>query len=377
MDGNQPIVLDNGSGSIKAGFSGNERPRVHFRSMVGRNKYVRVMPGGVFSGSEVFMGAKCEEHRGSLILNYPIEHGMIKNWHDMETIWGYMYSSEQLRINPAEHPVLITEPPLNPLSSKMKTSEIFFESFNAPALYFGVQSILSLYASGRTTGVVLDCGDGVTQCVPVYEGFALPHAISRIDLAGSDITSYLQLLLRKSSGKNFVSTSELEILREIKESKCYIATESTFKKNEGPPRCSYLLPDGAVLDMSSELSQSPEVLFRPYLIGSESPSVQDALVNSIMRADMDLRKTLFSQIVLSGGSTLLPGFGDRLLFELRRHISTPKETKIRMAAPPDRLFTTWIGGSILSSLSTFKNMWISRRDFLEQGDRIIRARDSL
>ena len=226
-----------------------------------------------------------------------------------------------------------------------------------------------MYSSGRTTGVVLDSGDGVSHVVPVYEGFALPHAITRIDLAGRDVTSHLQLLLRRS-GFAFHTSAETEIVRQIKEKCCYVAFNAIDEENSSQVS-QYSLPDGSVIEVGQEAFRAPEILFQPDLIGSEYRGVHDSLVKSIMKADIDVRRVLFSQIVLSGGSTLFKGFGDRLLNEVRRHVSSPKDTKIRIAAPPERLYSTWIGGSILASLATFKNMWITRDEYMEQGSRIL------
>ena len=197
---NQPVVLDNGTGVIKAGFAGNDRPRIVFNSAVGRPKHVRVMPGGQLEGADVFVGAKVAEHRGALKISYPMEHGVVTDWADMERVWSHVFNSREhgLGVSAEEHPVLLTEAPLNPYAHREKAAEVFFESFSAPALFCAPQAILSLYASGRTTGLVLDAGDGVTHAVPVYEGFALPHAICRMDIAGRDISEHLVLLLRRA-----------------------------------------------------------------------------------------------------------------------------------------------------------------------------------
>lgn len=165
---------------------------------------------------DTFLGPRAEEHRGLLALRYPMEHGIVKDWNDMEKIWSYVYSKDQLHTFSEEHPVLLTEAPLNPRQNRERAAEIFFETFNVPALFISMQAILSLYATGRTTGVVLDAGDGVTHAVPIYEGFAMPHSIMRSDVAGRDVTKYLQLLLRKE-GCNFHTSAELEIVKTIKE----------------------------------------------------------------------------------------------------------------------------------------------------------------
>jgi len=362
--GNQPIVIDSGNSLIKAGFAGADKPRVTFRSYVGRTKHSRAMPGGALEGSDIFVGTKAETHRGALLLSYPTEHGIIQNWSDMERIWNHIYSKDNLNVSSEEHAVLLTEAPLNPINNRIKTAELFFEGLNVPALFFSIQAILSLYASGRTTGVILDIGDGVTHAVPVYEGFALPHAINRMDIAGRDITSYLQILLRRS-GHIFNTSAEFEVVRTIKENCCTVAFNGNELQNS--QKVPFQLPDGNNIELGSETYRAPEILFQPDLIGVEYRGVHDCLVKSIMKSDIDLRKILFSQIVLSGGSTLFTGFGDRLLNEVRKHTSAPKDTKIRIAAPPERIYSTWIGGSILASLATFKTMWISKSDYLEHG----------
>lgn len=368
---NQPIVIDNGSGVIKAGFAGADKPRVVFRSCVGRVKHLRVMPGGALEGSDIFLGNKIEEHRGTLKIEYPIENGIVQNWNDMERIWSYLYTKDNLNVASEDHAVLLTEAPLNPFTNREKAAEIFFEGLNIPALYFSIQAILSLYASGRTTGVVLDSGDGVTHVVPVYEGLTMPHAIMRMDVAGRNVTYQLQRLLRRS-GHIFHTSSEMEIVRQIKEQYCSIALNpNKVDEQTSDLKQQYRLPDGSMIELGSEIWKAPEVLFQPDLLGLEYKGVHDCLISSIMKTDIDLRKILLSQIVLSGGSTMFTGYGERLLNEVRKHPLAPKESKVRIAAPPERLHSTWIGGSILASLSTFKSMWVSKKEYMEHGARIL------
>jgi centractin len=228
-----PVVIDNGTGFVKAGFAGDERPKCHFPSYVGRPKHHRVMQGGQILGDYV-VGPEVEQLRGVLKCSYPMAHGQVNNWEDMEHIWEHLYK-EQLQVESGEHPLLLTEAPLNPLKNREKAFEMFFETFNVPAMYVSMQAVLSLYASGRTTGVVLDCGDGVTHAVPVYEGFALPHAITRSDVAGREVTDYFKLLLRKA-GYNFSTTAETEVVREIKEMKCYVSYSSVARTVDMDPR---------------------------------------------------------------------------------------------------------------------------------------------
>ncbi|KAH0615266.1 uncharacterized protein H6S33_000902 [Morchella sextelata] len=365
---NQPVVIDNGSGTVKAGFAGEDLPKCFFPSFVGRPKHTRVLAGAL--EGDVFIGSRAQELRGLLKIKYPLEHGIVTDWDDMERIWQYIYS-EELKTLSEEHPVLLTEAPLNPRTNRDTAAQIFFETFNVPALFTSIQAVLSLfaarYASGRTTGIVLDSGDGVSHAVPVYEGFAMPSAIRRIDVAGRDVTEHLQVLLRKA-GAVFHTSAEKEVVRLMKEKACYIASDPKKEEKEwaggGSGRVEeYRLPDGHVLRLGSERFRAPEILFDPEIIGLEYPGIHQIVVDAINRTDMDLRKDLFGNIVLSGGSTLTRGFGDRLLAEVKR--LAVKDMKIKIFAPPERKYSTWIGGSILAGLSTFRKMWVSIDDWHE------------
>ncbi|KAJ3325724.1 Actin-2 [Boothiomyces sp. JEL0866] len=316
---NQPV----GSGNMKAGFAGEDQPKCYFHSIVGKPKHYRAMAGA--TEGEFFVGNKAQELRGLLSINYPMEHGIVTDWNDMEKLWQHVYS-EELKILSEEHPVLLTEAPLNPQANRDKMAQIFFETFNVPALYISIQAILSLYASGKTTGIVLDVGDGVTHTVPVCDGFAIPQAIRRMDIAGRDVTEQLQILLRKQ-GVNLFSTAEFEVCRIIKEKKCFVALNPTKEDFSNPDV--YTLPDGKVINLGAERSRAPEILFSPHLIGVESPGVHQLVLDSINRVDMDLRKDLYSSVVLSGGTTVTKGFADRMLNELKK--VTPKNNTIKAA----------------------------------------------
>ncbi|KAK3089582.1 hypothetical protein FSP39_004812 [Pinctada imbricata] len=322
------------------------------------------MSGGYYK--DLYVGDEAQTKRGILSIQYPMEHGIVTNWDDMEKIWQHVIF-DQLHVPPEEHPVLLSEVPLNPRANREKMTQVMFESFSVPAMYVSLQAILAIYASGRGSCIVLDCGDGVANVVPLYEGYTTPDAYQRVDIGGRDLTENMMEMLTER-GYSFSSTNEREIVREMKEKLCYVALDFDEEKRSCRQQ-NYELPDGEVITVGDELFRCPECLFQPSLLGLDAPGIHQMIYNSFMNCDIDTRKDLYCNILIEGGSTMFSGFSERLQKEMSALF--PKTMKVRVVSPPERKYSVWIGGSILASLSTFQQMWITRQEYDEYGPSIV------
>eukprot|EP01121_Diplochlamys_sp_Union-15-3_P005307 TRINITY_DN1563_c0_g1_i3.p1 TRINITY_DN1563_c0_g1~~TRINITY_DN1563_c0_g1_i3.p1 ORF type:complete len:368 (+),score=68.48 TRINITY_DN1563_c0_g1_i3:117-1220(+) len=358
MDEVQSIVVDCGSGVCKAGFAGDDAPRAVFPAYIGRPKHTGVMVG--MGQRDSYVGSDAQAKRGILALKYPVEHGIVTDWDDMEKIMHHTCYNE-LRIAPEEHPFLLTEVPLSPKAQREKLTQTMFETFAIPAFYVAIQAVLAQYASGRTTGVVLESGDGVTHVVPVKDGFVLTHAIMRLNLAGRNITEYLARLLMER-GYYFDTTAEIDMVREMKE--IYSYTAMNFNE-ESTKNVEYELPDGRIINIGDERFRCTEALFQPSFLGLEAPGIHEIVYNSIMKCDDDIRKEMFGNVLLSGGTTMSLDIENRIEKELTA--LAPSNMPVKVIAPSHRKHSVWIGGSILASISSFQDKWISKENYDELG----------
>ena len=367
----QIIVVDNGASMMKAGFSGDDAPRAVFPTIVGRPRHMGVMVG--FGQKDSYVGDEAQSKRGILNLNWPIKKGSVENWEDMEKIWHHTFYNE-LSIAPEEHPFILTETVMNRKVDREKSIELLFERFNSTHFNLTSCSVLSMFASGRTTGLSIDSGHDQTLICPIYGGFPLRNALQKQDFGGLHLTEYLMKILTER-GYSFTTNAEREIVRDIKEKLCHVF--SIEEQNDYDRGCnlepSYELPDGQVITIGNEKFRCPEVLFQPSFFSMEdkNESLQKLVFNSINSCDKSLMEDFYNNIILSGGNSMFDGLQYRLQIEVNSFVES---SRVRIIAPPERKYSTWIGASIFSSLSTFSKYVLSKKEYEEEGGTIIHMR---
>jgi len=377
-------VCDNGTGFVKCGFAGDNFPKFIIPSMVGRPmmRYEEDFKADVVL-KDIMVGDECAEHRSMLECSYPVENGIVRSWPDMKHLWDYTFF-EKMKINPPDHKVLLTEPPMNPKQNQVKMIENMLETYQFSAAKVSIQAMLVLYAQGLLTGVVVDSGDGVTHIVPVWEGICPPTLIKRLNVAGRHMTRYLIKLLQLR-GYAFNRTADFETVRDIKEKFCYVGYDLNIEKKLALETTTlmskYTLPDGRVIKLGSERFEAAEVLFNPNLIDCESVGIHEMLFNMIQEADMDLRPAFYKHIVLSGGSTMYPGLPSRLEKEmkalylekvLKGDEKRLAKFKLRIEDPPRRKHMVFLGGSVLADIMKDRpEFWVSKKEWAEEGERIL------
>eukprot|EP01083_Nonionella_stella_P186069 680330_1 len=419
----QALVFDNGSGMVKVGFSGDDDPRAVFPNVVGRLPH---QSGGMgWPPRHDYVGDEAQAKLCPSWCKNPVEFGIVTNWDDMEKVLHHTFKNE-LRVVSSEHPLLITETITNPQINSEKMTQIVFETFNVPAYFTNPGAVLSLYASGRTTGVVVESGHSVTHIVPIYEGYPLRDKFKTMNIAGNYITDYMEYLLAKkghslSEKKKIcqyslseylvpISISEKRMIcRDIKEKLSFVAMDYDHELKKATESVAdiaqnyelpLILPDGKVLSIDTERFQCIEPLFDPKLVGVDSGGIHQVLYDTVMGCDADIHMDLFENIVLAGGNTMFDGIGHRLKHEISRMGLIKKHlvdgylrtyhgesrmfsidvidlmakyaaTIPKVVSPPERKYSSWIGGSILTSLSTFEEMWITAAEYDEFGPSIV------
>ncbi|KAM4874800.1 actin-like protein 9 [Thomomys bottae] len=362
---NGAVVIDTGSSTCKVGFAGHPKPTYTVATIMGCQPKKQSTTGQ--TELETFIG-EVARLNPELRLVQPIRSGIVVDWEAAELIWRHVLEHD-LQVSPKDHPLLFSDPPFSPATNREKLVEVAFESLQSPRMYVASQSVLSVYAHGKISGLVVDTGHGVSYTVPVFQGYNLPNAIERLDLAGNHLTAFLAEMLL---GSGFhLRQQDLDTVENIKHQYCYVASD--FKKQrESDQDCkkSLKLPDGRTVTLGKELFQCPELLFHPPEIPGLSPVGLPCMARqSLLKVPQDLREDIARHVLLCGGSSLFAGFENRFRAELLQ--AMPPEQQVVVLAQPNRNFSVWIGGSILASLRSFQSCWILREQYEEQGPHIV------
>ncbi|KAL2781878.1 actin-like protein 7B [Daubentonia madagascariensis] len=360
------LIIDLGSQYCKCGYAGEPRPTYFISSTVGKR-----CPEAADSGDtskQTYVGHELLSTETPLKLVNPLKHGIVVDWDCVQNIWEYIFHTA-MKIPPEEHAVLVSDPPLSPSSNREKYAELMFETFGIPAMHVTSQSLLSIYSYGKTSGLVVESGHGVSHVVPISEGDVLPGLTSRADYAGGDLTNYLMQLLNEAGHK--FTDDHLHIIEHIKKKCCYAALlpEDELRLPLDELRVDYELPDGQLVTIGQERFRCSEMLFKPSVAGSAQPGLPALTAACLRRCEESGRKEeMAANVLLCGGCTALDGFPERFQRELG--LLCPGDSPA-VAAAPERKTSVWTGGSILASLQAFQQLWVSKEEFEERGSAAI------
>jgi actin-related protein len=375
------VVIDAGSDTCKVAM-----PQMHFNdtfpTCIGRPKRTDVNIGGrVDIGHKaLYVGNEIPQNElRRLKLSSPIKAGLINpgSWADMEKIWEYIFEG----VLPAygsssDFSVVLVEPPMNPKQIRTKITQVMFEHHQVHALYLASAPVLSAFATGCPTGVVLEAGHGISYSVPVYEGHLLPHGLVRMQVSGKDLTDYLLTLLGRR-GYNFYNSADIQLVREIKERLCFLTLEfdQEFSQMNHNMYCEKI--GSQMVPFGKDLCMCPEALFQPTKLlelKHHTPGVHEVIFQSVLQCPEWIQNTMWANVVIAGGSTTFKGFSERLQKELTSLVSSSKSSlsaPVQVKAIPHRTHAAVKGGAALAGSCKFSGRWISSDLFDYYGPSIV------
>ncbi|XP_072448128.1 actin-like protein 7A [Chiloscyllium punctatum] len=354
------LMVDMGTGYFKAGFGGHAKPSVVISSTVGRPMQRSAKTGD--NRQENFVGSELKTPTELRLIN-PLRHGIVLDWNGAEAILAYIFEKE-MKVQPEDHAVMVADPPLSPTTNRERIAELLFDTFNIPAIHITRQSLLSIYAYGCTSGLVVESGHGSSCVVPIHEGYILPHITASVDYGGCDLTKYLLKLINQNGHK--LSANNYHLVEQIKQEYCYTAIDfdGEMRGETKEYIAHFELPDGKIITVGKERIKCPEALFNPSLMGSREAGLHTLALNIINKCDSSLIEEMYTNILLCGGSTMFSGFRVRFQKELRK---LAQDMNPQVQAIPERRYSVWFGGSILSCIKSFQQLWVSKRDYDERG----------
>ncbi|NXY82250.1 ACL7A protein, partial [Alcedo cyanopectus] len=352
------IVVDIGTGYFKCGFAGDPWPSHVVSSTFGKPAWEMGS-----NQKETFVGREGQNNNLPLTFMNPVRHGSVVDWNCVQDTLECIFHKE-MKIQPEDHAVMVSVPPLCSIAYKERYTEMMFEGFHVPAMHIAYQSHLSMYSYGKTSALVVESGHGASSVVPIYEGYMARSITGRVDYGGLDITHYLMKLLNESG--NMFTEHQLNVVQDLKEKYCYTSLDlaQDLSLPVHKQEIKYQLPDGHIVTVGKERFLSAEGLFRPALFGSQQPGLLQLTLACLKKCDGDISKTMMGNIVLCGGSTMMEDFPDR--FQMELSTKCPHDN-LNIAASPQRKYSVWIGGSVLASLYSFQDLWVYKSEYEEHG----------
>ena len=367
---NSLVVLDCGTSKIRAGFAGQQKPLFTIPTVVCKSTIDAATTKIV--GAAAFRGGMSDK------ITYPMERGFIKNWHDMEDIFEYIFEHD-MRIKPKMHQMLITEPFNNTLTNREKTAEMMFEKFEFNCFFLAPSTPMGMYGYGCTTGVMVESGAGQTHILAFKNGDYIPDSYRHIPLGGNDLSKYMgQLLTRNGNSKYFHGKrNELEILNDIKRIGCHVVLNyddaiQNAQKNPNYIVDNVVLHDGNMVSMITGAFQVPELLFKPEMIGIKTGGIAKNIFECIQACPTDIHSELYKNICLCGGNTMFDGIKDRLVWEVRTFAGP--NVKVSVNASPERDNVIFLGSSLLGVATRMPDYLISYQEYKEYGNQILQMK---
>lgn len=359
------IVLDIGSGYTKVGLSSDAAPISIFETIVGRpRKGLSEDLEGLLPHS-AYVGPEAREKRTVLTLKKPVEHGIVTNWTDWEEVLRFCFNN-RLCVDPCDFPVVLSQPTLNPRMNTEKMTQILFEESCVPALYIGSDAVFSFRSQidassteEQNVGLLVDLSETGVQAVPIYHGRYLPFCVPRSTIGAVDVR-YQFAKLVSTPEYPFETSVDLQMLQKPLEENIFVSQD--FSGDKLRPDADFertiTLQNGKELVLGKSRFECMEILFKPFELGFEYPSIIDVMRDSISRCDPSIRSQMLSNVVLAGGMSGVPGLALRIEKELANS---------RARAHPHPTYSAWLGAQMMANSLTFESERMSKEDYDENG----------
>ena len=363
------IIIDLGTNSIKFGFSSDLFPRHVIPNMIGQVKSNSFSP--IKNYDNYYCGYDALYNSSSLDLSYPLldNNGKfspkVEYKKDFEKIFHYIFK-EKLQIDEVNYNILLIDSIFTSIKEQEIIAQILFEKFKIFNLHFEPQSVMSLYSTSKSSGLIINSGEMLTEIVPIYEGYIISDCINRFPVGGYDLTKKFMEKYKKDFEENNVC-NKYYMGQKIKEKFGRIFPsrkeyEDMINKNEANKQ-EYYLPDGNTIEIGNEIYEIPELMFTPELLNIQGQNLPEIIVDTINKCEISTRKELFNNIILGGGNTCIKGFDQRL----KNEINELKKKNCGIIAMEERGYSAWIGASRISTWGNFDTQWISRNEYFSKG----------